>query len=720
MNDARTKPNSRTAIIVTCVGLLALTWGVFVQTLHYGFINYDDNNYVYQNPNVIAGFNLDGIRWAFANIQSSNWLPLTTISHMLDCQWFGLNTGGHHLTNVVLHSLVVVVLFLVLRRMTGAIWRSAFVAAIFAIHPLRAESVAWIAERNDVLSGLFFVLTLAAYARYARAPSFLRYLIVAALFSFSLMSKQTVITLPLVLLFLDFWPLRRFAATGSARRIFLEKIPLLLLSAASGVATLLAQQHVISSPEELPVSSRIYNSLISCVIYLRQLCWPVRLAPFYPHPGDEFLLLQVVLAAALVLCVSVIAILVRKRMPYFFTGWFWYLTMLLPILEMVPVGMQPHADRYTYLPHIGLYILATWTFCEVLDSRLIGRAILAIGTAIILAALTARTWLQTSFWRDSETLWRHTLAVTKDNDIAHAGLGDLFFARGQMPQVIAEFRTALFLRPTSGYYQNNLGTALLRNGDVDEAISHLEDAVRIKPDLPAVHLNLANALLQKDKLDLAIGQYEEQLKLQPENFIARCNLATALLQKGERDQAIAQYIKVLETRPDYAEAHFNLANCFAEKGELDFAIAHYEEAAKLAPTDPKIHNNMGVALLKNRELGRAIAQWEEALRLQPDNVDVQNNLAWMLATSGDASIRNGTRALELALRATENSFRSSARILRTFAAAYAENGRFEEASNTAHEGAELARSQRDTNLSGQLDADLALYQTNQPVRMPNE
>src|SRR6266542_5637271 len=354
----KAKSSARRQALGGCIFLVAITWLVFGQTVRYDFVNYDDNEYVYANPNIAHGLTINGVVHAFSGKHSANWHPLTTLSHMLDCQLWGLRAGGHHLTNIVLHTIAVVLLFLVLQQMTGAIWRSAFVAAVFAIHPLRVESVAWIAERKDVLSGVFFMLTLLAYAYYARLPGVGRYLVVVSLFGCGLMSKPMLVTSPFVLLLLDYWPLDR--VKGQLWKRLAEKIPLLALSAVSSITTFLVQKGAVGRTEELPILERINNAIVSYVLYIWQLLWPVNLAVFYPHPENRLPLWEIVSCLLLLICITVVAIALRKQRSYLITGWFWYLGMLVPVIGLVQVGWQGHADRYTYLPQIGLYIALTW------------------------------------------------------------------------------------------------------------------------------------------------------------------------------------------------------------------------------------------------------------------------------------------------------------------------------------------------------------------------
>jgi tetratricopeptide (TPR) repeat protein len=511
-----------------------LTWGVFGQTLRYDFINYDDPRYVYENTKVTSGLTIAGIAWAFTHIHSMNWHPITTMSHMLDCQLFGLRAGAHHFTNVLLHTIAVVLLFIALRGMTGALWRSAFVAALFAIHPLRVESVAWIAERKDVLSGVFFMLTLLAYTHYVRAPSAGRYLAVAAALGLGLMSKPMLVTVPFVLLLLDYWPLRR----GNGRspqavhhrvRLVMEKIPLLLLSAGSSVVTFLVQRAAVGFTEDLPVWPRISNALVAYVVYIRQMFWPVNLAVFYPHPENRLPPWEIILALAILIAVTTAAIFLRRNAPYLITGWLWYLGMLVPVIGLVQVGWQGHADRYTYLPQIGLYIAATWAAADLTAPWRHQRKVLSAAAVVILALLAWGTTLQASYWRDSETLFTHALAVTSNNDVA----------------------------------ENNLGIVYLRKGKLDQAISLLQSAVDLRPENSPAHENLAKALLQKGRVAEALVHYRKLLELQPDNMEVHNIVGTVLVQQGHVREGIEEWQKVLAIDPDNGNAMNNLAWVFA-------------------------------------------------------------------------------------------------------------------------------------------------------------
>ena len=605
-----------------CVALAALTWAIFGQTLRYDFVNYDDPSYVYQNTRIASGINVANIAWAFTHVHSENWHPLTTITHMLDCQLHGLKAGWHHLTNLLLHTIAVVLLFIALQQMTGALWRSAFVSVVFAVHPLHVESVAWIAERKDVLSAFFFMLTLLAYLHYTRAPSIGRYLTVALGVALGLMSKPMLVTIPFILLLLDYWPLRRFEARKSNTgrqllRLILEKIPLIVLAAVSSTITFLAQRGAIGWTEQLPISERISNAFVAYVVYIRQMFWPAGLAVFYPHPENRLPVWEVNLALIILVGITLAALLFRKKAPYFVTGWLWYLGMLVPVIGLVQVGWQGHADRYTYLPQIGLYIAVTWTVTDLTRSWGFQRIILGTATALIVGALSWCAWLQTSYWRASETLFTRALAVTRNNDVA----------------------------------LNNLGIIFLDKGQLDEAISKLQAAINLRPENAPAHDNLAKALLKKGQVTEAMVQYRKFLELEPANVEARNTLGTALIQQG-----------------------------------------HVREA---------------------------IDQWQEALVTQPENGNAASNLAWVFATCPEDSIRDGARAAELGQRALRISGGKIPMIYKVLAAAYAENGRFADAIETAQRGAELATSQGNPALAAELESNIALYQSGRPLRDPS-
>ena len=580
-------------IVAICIALAALSWLIFGQTFWHDFINYDDPRYVYENTKITGRLSISGIAWAFTHIHSMNWHPLTTISHMLDCQLYGLKAGWHHFTNVLLHSVAVLLLFLVLLQMTGgpsrtgSIWRSAFVAAVFAIHPLRVESVAWIAERKDVLSGVFFMLTVLAYVYYARLPRISRYLVVLLVFACGLMSKPMLVTLPFVLLLLDYWPLDRIK--GQVWKRVLEKIPLISLSAVSSIATFLAQKGAVGYTEELPILERLNNAVISYVLYIWQMLWPVNLAVFYPHPENRLPLWEIISSLFLLICVTAVAITLRKQLPYLITGWLWYLGMLVPVIGLVQVGWQGRADRYTYLPQIGLYIAATWTVADLTRLWRHQRIILSAAALLTIVVLSWRAWVQTRYWRDSETLFKHALAVTTNNDVA----------------------------------ENNLGIVYLRQGNLDEAISLLQAAVDLRPDNSPAHENLAKALLQKGKITDALIHYRKLLELQPDNIEVHNIVGTVLIQQGRIRDGVEEWQKVLEIQPDNGNAMSNLAWVLATSP--DDSLRDGAKAVQLAEQAMRISGRRIPLLF--RTLAAAYAergQFSEAVQTAQQGIELAN------------------------------------------------------------------------------------------------
>ena len=665
--------NDRWRVPGVCLFLAAIIWVVFGQTLGHEFVNYDDDLYVYENPVVQKGLTWEGFRWALTYGQIGHWHPLTWLSHMLDCQLYGLQAGGHHLTNILLHTATAILLFLVLRQMTGFLWRSAFVAAVFAIHPLRVESVAWVAERKDVLSAFFFMLTLGAYVRYVRRPpSKIRYGVMILLYALGLLSKNMLVTMPFVLLLLDYWPLNRLS--GFSPRVLLrrvaEKIPLFVLAVGSCVATALMPEKV---PAEymLSFALRMENAVVSYVTYLWQMIHPSGLACVYPNPVNDVPLWQVAGALGLLLAISGVAWAFRKTHPCLVVGWLWYLGMLIPVIGMVQISYYAHADRYTYLPQIGLYLLLTWAAADLCAGWRYRRGVLGGCSTIILMALIFCARAQTAYWRNSESLWTHTLVCTSDNFIGQNGLGNALLKKGSVDEAIAHFQKALQIIPDNAEACYNLGNALLKKGSVDEAIAHFQRALQIKPDYVEAHNNLGNALFKKGNVeeaithyqkaqqikpdyadirnnlavalakvhgdyantlvqmgrdDEAIGEFRKALELFPDFADARHGLALILLQKGQVDEAIAQFQKIQEQYPDNAMAYFDLGNACFQNGQMDEAVAYYQRALKIKPDDVSACNNLGMALLERGMVDEAITQFREALVLQPDFALARTNL----------------------------------------------------------------------------------------------
>lgn len=584
------RERSRATTFAICFAIAALVGIVFGRTVHHQFINYDDLLYVLENPHILAGLSFDGVKWAFTHIHSQNWHPLTTVSHMMDCSLYGVNPAGPHLENVALHAMAALLLFLVLQSMTGTRWQAAFVAAVFAIHPLRVESVAWVSERKDVLSALFFMLTLAAYVWYARDRRASRMLLVAVFLALGLMSKPMLVTTPVLLLLLDVWPLKRIEFGrfwSSSWRPFLEKLPLLALSAASCVATITAQRIAIGTTEYLPLRWRLNGAVDSYAQYLKQLLWPVDLLPFYPHVESRIANWWLACEAALLIAITLAVFLTRRTRPYQFVGWFWYLVTLIPVIGLVQVGLQGHADRYTYVPHIGLLVGLVWTIADA-SSRFPWRRYLLIPTATVtLAALALLAWRQTGYWHDTETLWSHTLAIDPDNDVAHAGLGGILAVHGQTAAAVAHFNRALEIRPGNAAAENGLAVAYTQQEHSDEAIEHWQKMLDLLPDNIDARINLGLLYAKQSRMRDALDQWQLALKYDDTNAAAANNVAWVLatspdpaLRDGKRAVEVAQ-TAVRSTGGKSPLQLQTLAASFAEAGRFDDAVATAERARRL-------------------------------------------------------------------------------------------------------------------------------------------
>jgi tetratricopeptide (TPR) repeat protein len=615
-------------VLAVCVLLITMVFVVFGQTLHHEFVNYDDGQYFYSNSRVQTGLTWRGAQWALTTGYADNWFPLTWLSFMLDAELFGTGPVGPHLTNVLLHAANAVLLFLLLRRLTGAHWRSAFVAVVFAVHPLRVESVAWLVERKDVLSGLFFMLALLAYARYTKrvresySRNMLSYGLALLLFSFGLMSKPTVVTLPFVMLLLDWWPLGRLKSS-TVLRLSLEKLPFLILSATSSVITFVVQQGPRSQMQTLPLASRIGNAAISYIVYLQQMFYPVGLAVIYPHPGTNLPVGEIITAAVIFAGISSAFFALRQQRPYLLVGWMWYVGMLVPMVGLVQVGFQARADRYTYLPQIGLYLLITWAATDVTASWRNQRRLLVAVALPLIAALMTCAAIQTSYWRNSESLWRHTLSCTSGNYLAYNNLGTALAERGRFVEAVEQYQKALQIKSDYTSAHSNLGAALLALGRAPEAIEHFQEAIAISPD---AHSNLGYALQQAGRIQEAIVQYQEALRIAPDNVDTHNNLGNALAQIGRMADAIDQYEQVLRLKPDYALAHNNLGVLFQRQGRLSEAIAHYDRALKIRPDYVDAHYNLGMAMESQGRVADAIEQYTLTLHFNPNHEGARRQL----------------------------------------------------------------------------------------------
>jgi tetratricopeptide (TPR) repeat protein len=757
-----------------CLALIVITLTAFWPAGHLGFILYDDygeNGYIVDNTNIQAGITFESIRWAFTTTQASNWHPITWLSHMLDYKWFGLNASGHHWMNLGFHIANTLLLFIVLREMmglrsnksigattpqaglrldnpqqpydspprnanktanaaiaattpqAGTVWRSALVAALFALHPTHIQSVAWISERKDVLSGFFMMLTLWAYARYAQKRSrvegressagssglalaprrwTLDYFLALIFFALGLMSKPMLVTLPVILLLLDFWPLGRisefgvrpalrslWAKDGSSelksaphfpmlRRLIWEKAPFLMLSLASSVVTFCAQGVSVVPLDFVPWDSRIENALAAYTAYLGKTFWPQNLAIFYPYttiPPWE-----VLGSGLLLIFLSVFCIRKMRFQPWLLVGWFWFLVMLVPVIGLAQVSVQSMADRYLYLPSIGLFIMVAWGLAGIASISSLWRATVTVGTTVLLMACLLETRYQLRYWRDSVTLFSRAIEVTGENPMGNYFLGNAFWVSGNLDEAAKNYRSVLRSAPNSEDVHYRLGYILCLQKKWPEAGVQFGEVLRLNPDNPYAHKYLGDTLVAREKFDEAGTEYATALQLRPDDVVIREAMAL-LVKKAETAKALASLYETLKSQPT-AEAHARIAALRTTQGEFQDALEHY-----LA-----------------------------ALRLKPDSPDVLNNLAWLLATCPDARIRDGAQAVKHAGRAcTLTDFKQTI-FVGTLAAAYAEAGRFDEAIATAQKACILASGPGEQNLLQKNQELLALYQKHQPYR----
>lgn len=632
-------------LLAVCVLLVLAVAVVFGQTVRHQFVNYDDDQYIYLAPaQVTKGLTLNGIAWAFTHSHAQNRHPLTTLSHMVDCQLYGLQPGGHHLTSVLLHTATSILLFLVLYWMTGGLAPSALVAAVFAVHPLRVESVAWVAERKDVLSGLFFMLTLAAYLRYVRRPFALhRYLAVVVTFALGLMSKSMLVTLPFVLLLLDYWPLGRFklqpaleTGTDEVRpsvrlrgmiRLVLEKIPLVALSGVAAAATFLTQRKWLQPLDELSLGMRVANAVVSYGMYLKKFFCPTGLIPFYPHPLDSLPWATAIGCALLLAAISLAAFLGRKKHPYLLVGWLWYLGSLVPVIGLVQAGEQAMADRYTYLTQIGIAIAIAWGLASLVQARPARGWIAGVAAAAILVTLVVAARHQTSRWRDSQTLWTHALQVNPQNNIARFNLGNVYFHENLFDEAIEQYRMSIAIDPDYKMAYLNMGVVLDRLNRKDEAIVQLQKVLELDPDTARAHYDLGNIMVQKGQFEAAVAHYRKALEIDPQFDLPLNNLANALLLLGQADEAIRHLRRAIKTQPNNVDACFNLGNALAERGQLDEALDLWRKVVQQQPTRAQAYLHMGLVLLVQEKRAAAIVAFRQSLEINPNLTQARKQLA---------------------------------------------------------------------------------------------
>ena len=778
-------------------GLALVTFCLYLPALRHEFVNYDDQQYVTDNPRVQAGLTWHGLVWAFG-FYAGNWHPLAWLSHMLDCQLYGAWAGGHHLTSVLLHVAGTLLLFAALNRMTKSPWRSAAVAALFAWHPLHVESVAWVAERKDVLCAFFWMLTLLAYARYVQKaesgkqkvetggsfPSSLHhplssswYCMSLSFFALALMAKPMAVTLPFVLLLLDFWPLKRvwseispkhshieplnpcqssalaFPGRGTRfslspgeragvrasvihyhfplgvhgeegvvrniKAVIVEKIPFFLLSVGACVLTLHAQQIAIVSTAGLTIPHRIAHTLVAYNHYLCAMFVPVNLAVYYPY---QIHLPKPALAGAVMVLALVTFLAVQnfRQRPYLIMGWLWFLGTLVPVIGLVQVGDQAWADRYTYLPLVGLFVMVVWLVSDLVKNRMVLRTV----SALAAAGLLALTSLQLGYWQNTRTLFEHAAQVTPHNYLAitmlgsllakdhkyaeavadyqqalryeptfpeaHFYLGDALDEQGKLDEALTEYSQALWFKPTQEQTHIFMGIVLGKQKKYDQAIAHYAAALKLNPDSAVTHNNLARLFHTLGRFDEAIVHYHAALELDPKLELAHNNLGVLLIQKGNLPEGIRQLREALRLKPGNAETAYNLALALNQEGQWNEAAELFKKTVAARPADAKAHEEFALALANSQKLREAMSEYASALLIQPDFPDALDGLAWILCTATNADFRNGTEAVTMAARACELTSREDPAKLKTLAAAYAEAGRFTDAIGALQSARDLA------------------------------
>ena len=705
------RPGNSKVTGLVCLALGLITLALYVPAVRHGFVEYDDQQYVTDNARVQAGLSWAGVKWSFG-FHAGNWHPLAWLSHMLDCQMYGAWAGGHHLTNVLLHTASTLLLFLLMRRMTGHLWRSAAVAALFAWHPLHVESVAWVAERKDLLCAFFWMLTLYGYVRYVSQPGTTRYLAALMLFAFCLMAKPMGVTLPFVLLLLDYWPLNRIQNSKFKIQTFLrlvgEKIPFLAASLGVCWLTLQAQHIAIVSTAGLGIAQRLAHTLAAYHHYFWAMFWPSQLAVYYPYV-IKLEAATVIFSGAVVAVVSVLALKHFRTRPWLIVGWLWFLGTLVPVIGLVQVGDQAWADRYTYLPLVGLFVSLVWAVAEFIKQPLVLRTLAAtVGVAMLVA--TSR---QLSYWQNTWTLFDHANKVTQDNYMAitvlasqlaqqgkldeavamyhtalsykptfpetHFFLGNAFDQLGRPDEAVAEYEKALWFKPMQEQTHIFLGLVLGKQKKFAEAITHYQAALRLNPDSAVTHNNLARIYHTQGRLGEAVEHYAAALKLNPKLALAHNNLGILLLQQGRLAEGTVRLREALRLNSTNAETQFNLARALNQQQQWDEAAGLLAKTVLAGSANSQAHYEYGLALVHTRKTRAARSEFAAALLIEPDYPEALDGLAWILATATSVELRNGEEAVKLAGRACELTGQKDADKLKTLAAALAEAGNFDAA-----------------------------------------
>ena len=644
--------------------LIVITCAVYSQSLHFDFANYDDQEYVTKNPRVQNGITQSNIAWALTATHFANWHPLTWLSYMVDYELYGLNAGGYHLTNILFHLLNTLLLFFLLSRMTGTIGKSAFVAVLFALHPLHVESVAWVSERKDVLSTFFWLLTIWAYINYVKLPSVRKYIVVVVFFILGIMSKPMVVTLPFVLILLDYWPLNRFVDNSNVKNetselcrlerkttlfLVLEKIPLLLIALFSCIVTYVVQKQAgaVGTTESFTLDMRIVNAIVSYAGYFGKMIWPVDLSAFYPHPGF-WPFGKIILSGILLLISSITVCAGARRYPYLAVGWLWYLGTLVPVIGLVQVGAQAMADRYTYIPLIGLFIIITWGVPDLLRRLPFRKFILGFASLLIVVLLSLLSWQRCSLWGNNLALWNDVL---NNHKVAFAynirGIG--YAEKGQYQMAIGDYNKALIMDPEYAEALNNRGIAYGASGNYERSFRDFDRALQLKPLFADAYYNRGMIYKTMGKHGEAVNDFTQALNIQEAMADALNNRGIVFGSEGQYDKALADFNKALKTNRNFAQAFYNRGILYNIQKKHDLALADFGRAVKIKPDYADAYNNMAFSLEAQGKLGEAMEHYLTALKIQPSHAQVHNNIGILLVKAGkyDEAVVHFQKALEL-------------------------------------------------------------------------
>ena len=671
VNNLQKKSFSRINIdIIICLIIIFSIVTVYVNVATHDFTVFDDKIYVYENDYVISGLTMENIKWAFGFTaeKASYWHPLSWLSHMADCHFFGLDAGKHHLVNVIFHVLTSILLFVVLKMMTGARWKSSFVALLFALHPLNVDSVAWIAERKNLLSSFFWMLTTISYVYYSKKPYLIRYIITLFIFSMGLLAKPMLVTLPCVFMLLDYWPLTRIdnkhtlspshCPQVNLSRIIFEKIPFLVISFfAIGVSMFsLKTINVVVSSDAVPLTLRLTNAVVSYIRYLYKMILPINLAVYYPFP-KSIPLWQVAGSIVLLLLITVIVIKCLKDKPYIALGWFWFLGTLVPVIGLIQGGLWPAlADRFAYVPLIGIFISITWGLGEVSERLKYNKLFLIIPGALILITFSLISKKQLTYWEDDFSLFMHTKKVTTENAMTNYILGNILKDRGQIDQAILSYREALRITPNEPEFHVLIGVLLSKKGEKFKAFDHFSKAVLLKPDYFDAQCSLAASFFDKGNTESAIKHYLHALKLEPGSEEAMINLGNAYLASDQTDKAKLYYNKVFPLNIHAEKAYYHLAVVAEKMGDTTDAIKNYRLALNIEPEYLEAHNNLAIIFINKGQIHNGLYHFKEALRINPDYKNAQENLATISNSPVIKKVKSNISKLKTAIGKSPNNY----------------------------------------------------------------